>query len=89
MSGTITREDILRSTLFHIQLNQFQYIDNFPEKVADVIEKCIAERGITDFEKIKRRLYRISTSFFRINKVKRREFYEGLFRRIKNLMDRL
>ncbi len=86
--ATVSREDILRMTLFHIQLNRFQYIDNFPEKVADVIQRYVVERGIRDYEKIKRQFYRIDTSFFRINGVAKRTFYEGLFRRIKNLLQR-
>ncbi|MHA1742563.1 MAG: hypothetical protein ACTSVD_10805 [Candidatus Thorarchaeota archaeon] len=85
--GSISREDILRSTLFHIQLNRCQYIDNFPEQVTNVLQEYVLEKGVDDYAKIRRKLYSINTSFFRINKIKKRDFYEGLYRRIKNLTE--
>ncbi len=82
----ISREDILRSTLFHIQMSRCQYIDDFPVEVTNILEKCIVKEGIEDFSKIRRKLYRINTSFFRINKIEKRKFFDGLFRRIENLL---
>ncbi|MHA1904610.1 MAG: hypothetical protein ACXADL_02475 [Candidatus Thorarchaeota archaeon] len=82
--ASITSEDILQSTLFHIQIKQCQYIDNFPEAVTKVFVKMMDKNGISDYSSMKRRLYRINTSFFEINKDKTRksEFYESLYERI-------
>jgi hypothetical protein len=82
----ISRSEILRNTLFHIQIKQCQYIDNFPEAVTSVIESAVGKKGLKDYEKVKRRLYRIRTNFFRINqgKTKKKDFFEGLYARIKN-----
>ncbi|MFX1368120.1 MAG: hypothetical protein ACFFAY_05965 [Promethearchaeota archaeon] len=81
-----SRKEILRSTLFHIQLKQCQYIDNFPEAVADIFDGSIKNNRLRKYEEIKRRLYRIKTSFFEINKskIKKRDFFESLYSRISN-----
>jgi len=70
--------------LFHIQLNQCQYIDNFPEYVAKIFDDNIDGRGIRKYDNLKPKLYRIKTNFFSINKGKIRKgaFFEGLYRRI-------
>lgn len=83
-NGTAKREHILQSTLFHIQVNQCQYIDNFPEAVTTVFQDMIQKKKIRDFEVVKKKLYRISTSFFEINKqkVSKKDFFEGLYRRV-------
>ena len=81
----INKDDILQSTLFHIQVNNCQYIDNFPEVVADTFNKMINVNGIKAYKDMKRKLYRIDTSFFKINShLKKRDFYLGLFERISN-----
>jgi hypothetical protein len=82
----ISRSEILRNTLFHIQIKQCQYIDNFPEAVTSVLESAVGKKGLMDYEKVKRRLYRIRTNFFRINqgKTTKKSFFEGLYERIKN-----
>lgn len=83
-NGSNRREHILQSTLFHIQVNQCQYIDNFPEAVTSVFDDMIQKKKMRDFEVVKKRLYRISTSFFEINKkkVSKKDFFEGLYRRV-------
>ncbi|MGY5854118.1 MAG: hypothetical protein RTU92_11165 [Candidatus Thorarchaeota archaeon] len=85
--SAITRDEILQSTLFHIQLKRLEYIDNFPDSVADMFTKIVSEKGFSEFNKIKRRLYRISTSFFSINKenISKREFYQGLYQRLTRI----
>lgn len=84
---SINKDTILRSTLFHIQLKQCQYIDNFPEAVANVFEKNVERGKLRDYEKLKRKLYRISTSFFEVNKrIKKRDFFESLYQRIARVM---
>ena len=82
-NASTRREHILQSTLFHIQVNQCQYIDSFPETVTSVLHDMLKKR-IRDFEVVKKKLYRINTSFFEINKakVRKKEFYEGLYRRV-------
>ena len=82
---TVKHEDILRSTLFHIQLKQCQYIDNFPEKITEIFQSCCVGKKIKPFNDMKRRLYRIKTNFFDINgdKIQKRDFYIGLYNRIK------
>jgi len=44
----------------------------------------IQKKKMRDFEVVKKRLYRISTSFFEINKkkVSKKDFFEGLYRRV-------
>ena len=79
-SRSISRHDILRSTLFHIQVNSCQFIDDFPEVVASVFDNAVDRRGLKDYAEIKRKLYRIKTSFFKIKK----EFFEGLYKRLEN-----
>jgi hypothetical protein len=83
-SGNTRRQHILQSTLFHIQINQCQYIDNFPEAVTSVLQDMIQKRKLRDFEVVKRKLYRINTSFFEINKEKigKKDFFEGLYKRV-------
>ncbi|TFF91458.1 hypothetical protein EU546_08590 [Candidatus Thorarchaeota archaeon] len=83
-SAAISKEQILKSTLFHIQIKQCEYIDNFPEAVTSVFEKMIDENGIKDYKDMTRRLYRIDTNFFKINqdKVKKKGFFESLYERI-------
>ena len=82
----ITRDDILRSTLFHIQIKQCQYIDNFPEKVTSIIDNAVGKKRLKKYDDIKNKLYRIKTNFFTINKgkVKKKDFFEGLYERIRN-----
>ncbi|MFW9907191.1 MAG: hypothetical protein ACFFEF_01340 [Candidatus Thorarchaeota archaeon] len=81
----VTRDDILRSTLFHIQLKCCQYIDNFPEAVTDVFESNLRGKKLRSYDALKNRLYRIKTNFFDINsdKIKKRDFFLGLYERIK------
>ncbi len=81
---SINKESILKSTLFHIQLKQCQYIDDFPEMVADVFEKSVERGRLREYDKLKRKLYRISTSFFEVNKsiIKKKDFFESLYKRI-------
>ncbi|MGY5859903.1 MAG: hypothetical protein RTU63_11090 [Candidatus Thorarchaeota archaeon] len=80
----ISRTDILQSTLFHIQVKQCQYIDNFPEAVATIIDTAVGKRKLKDYETVKRRLYRIRTNFFKINEIKKKDFFEGLYSRLQN-----
>jgi hypothetical protein len=82
----ISRTEILRNTLFHIQVKQCQYIDDFPEAVATILDTAVEKRRIKDYKQVKNRLYRIKTNFFQINrgKTKKKDFFEGLYRRIKN-----
>jgi len=82
---SVTKDDILRSTLFHIQINRCEYIDDFPEAVSEVFDKMIDENGMPSYKKLKRNLYKIDTSFFSINKgkTKKKDFYEGLYERIE------
>ncbi len=80
----ISRTDILQSTLFHIQVKQCQYIDNFPEKVTTIIESAVGKRRLKDYDAVKRRLYRIKTNFFKINQINKKDFFEGLYERIQN-----
>ncbi|MFW9888770.1 MAG: hypothetical protein ACFFER_11330 [Candidatus Thorarchaeota archaeon] len=83
-SRSINRDAIIKSTLFHIQLKQCQYIDNFPEAVADVFEKNVFRGRLRKYQELKRKLYRISTSFFEVNKgIKKKEFFESLYDRIR------
>ena len=74
----------MQSTLFHIQVKQCQYIDNFPEKVANIIDSAVGKRKLKDYETVKNRLYRIKTNFFKINEIKKKDFFEGLYARIQN-----
>ncbi|MFW9966069.1 MAG: hypothetical protein ACFFEA_02870 [Candidatus Thorarchaeota archaeon] len=84
MSRSINRNAIIQSTLFHIQLQQCQYIDDFPEAVADVFEKNVYRGRLKKYQELKRKLYRIRTNFFEVNKdIKKKEFYESLYNRIK------
>lgn len=78
----ISRNDILRNTLFHIQVKQCQYIDNFPEVVTSIFESSIERNGFKKYDVVKRRLYRIKTNFFKINNIKKNEFFEGLYTRL-------
>lgn len=82
----ISRDDILRSTLFHIQIKQCQYIDNFPEKVTSIIDNAVGKKRLKQYSEIKNKLYRIKTNFFTINKgkIKKKDFFEGLYERIRN-----
>ena len=82
----ISRDDILRSTLFHIQIKQCQYIDNFPEKVTSIIDNAVGKKRLKKYSEIKNKLYRIKTNFFTINKgiIKKKDFFEGLYERITN-----
>ncbi len=83
-SAAINRDQILKSTLFHIQIKRCEYIDDFPEAVTSIFQKMIDENGIKDYKDMKRRLYRIDTNFFKINqdKVKKKGFFESLYDRI-------
>jgi hypothetical protein len=83
-SRSISRHDILRSTLFHIQVNSCQFIDDFPEVVASVFDDAVDRKGLKDYAEIKRKLYRIKTSFFKINAIKKKDFFEGLYKRLEN-----
>lgn len=80
----ISRTDILQSTLFHIQIKQCQYIDNFPEKVADIVDSAVGKKRMKKYADIKNRLYRIKTNFFKINDIKKKDFFEGLYQRLQN-----
>ena len=80
----ISKTDILQSTLFHIQVKQCQYIDNFPEEVTTILDSAVGKRKLKDYEAVKRRLYRIRTNFFKINKIKKKDFFEGLYARLQN-----
>ena len=83
-SQSINRDAIIQSTLFHIQLKQCQYIDNFPEAIADVFVRNVTRGRLKKYEDLKRKLYRIKTNFFDVNKgIKKKEFYESLYSRIK------
>ena len=83
--ATVIHKDILRSTLFHIQLKQCQYIDNFPEKVTEIFKASYDGKKFKSYNDMKRRLYRVKTNFFDINgsKIQKRDFYIGLYDRIK------
>jgi len=83
-SRCISRTEILRNTLFHIQIKQCQYIDDFPEAVASILDTAVEEDGMKEYESVKRRLYRIRTNFFKINDIKKKDFFEGLYTRIQN-----
>ena len=80
----MAQTDILRSTLFHIQLKQCQYIDNFPETVSEIFQSMYDGKKLKPYDDMKRRLYRIKTNFFDINgeKIVKRDFYLGLYNRI-------
>lgn len=80
---TITRDQILRKTLLHIQLKRCQYIDDFPERVTSVFEAASDRRGIRRYEALKDRLFGIDTNFFRVNKISRDDFFRGLYQRVK------
>ncbi|MBY8996108.1 MAG: hypothetical protein KGD60_00155 [Candidatus Thorarchaeota archaeon] len=82
----ISRTDILQSTLFHIQIKQCQYIDNFPEAVTSIIDNAVGKKRLKKYSEIKNRLYRIKTNFFTINhgKIKKKDFFEGLYERLEN-----
>ncbi len=82
----ISRKDILSSTLFHIQIKQCQYIDNFPEAVTTIIHNAVGKKKLKNYSEIKNKLYRIKTSFFTINKgkIRKKDFFEGLYERIEN-----
>ncbi|MFW9787623.1 MAG: hypothetical protein ACFFE2_03395 [Candidatus Thorarchaeota archaeon] len=82
----ISRADILRSTLFHIQIKQCQYIDNFPEAVTTIINNAVGKKRLKKYSEIKNKLYRIKTNFFTINKgkIKKKDFFEGLYERLEN-----
>lgn len=79
----ISRSEILQSTLFHIQIRQCQYIDTFPEKVTTIINTAVGKKRMKKYAEVKNRLYRIKTNFFRINTIKKKEFFEGLYVRIE------
>lgn len=86
-SRSTNRNAIIQSTLFHIQLKQCQYIDDFPEAVADVFEKNVHRGRLKKYQDLKRKLYRIKTSFFDVNKdIRKKEFFESLYDRIKRLI---
>ncbi|MFW9978839.1 MAG: hypothetical protein ACFFEJ_12220 [Candidatus Thorarchaeota archaeon] len=88
-TASVIQEDILKSTLLHIQMKQCQYIDNFPETVASIFSSMRVGNRLKPYEDMKRKLYRISTSFFDINsKIKKREFYLGLYDRIQRAIKR-
>jgi len=80
----ITKSDILRNTLFHIQVRQCQYIDTFPEKVTTIIDTAVGKRRMKNYVVVKNRLYRIKTNFFKINSIKKKDFFEGLYQRIES-----
>ena len=83
-SRCISKTEILRNTLFHIQVKQCQYIDDFPEVVASVIDTAVEGNNLKEYNSVKRRLYRIKTNFFKINNIKKKDFFEGLYTRIQN-----
>jgi len=52
--------------------------------VADVFEKNVYRGRLKKYQELKRKLYRIRTNFFEVNKdIKKKEFYESLYNRIK------
>jgi hypothetical protein len=65
-------------------VKQCQYIDNFPEAVTKIITTAVGKRKLKDYETVKRRLYRIRTNFFKINEIKKKDFFEGLYERLQN-----
>ncbi len=80
----ISKTDILQSTLFHIQVKQCQYIDDFPEAITTIIDSAVGKLKLKGYETVKRRLYRIRTNFFKINEIKKKDFFEGLYARLQN-----
>jgi len=86
---SVIQEDILKSTLLHIQMKQCQYIDDFPESVATIFSTMRVGSKLKPYDDMKRKLYRISTSFFDINKkIQKRDFYLGLYDRIQRIIKR-
>lgn len=82
--ASVMQEDILKSTLFHIQMKRCQYIDDFPETVASIFSSMCVGKRLKPYDDMKRKLYRINTNFFDINnKIKKRDFYLGLYERIQ------
>jgi hypothetical protein len=65
-------------------VKQCQYIDNFPEAVTNIIDSAVGKKKLKDYETVKRRLYRIRTNFFKINEIKKKDFFEGLYSRLQN-----
>ncbi|TFG31685.1 hypothetical protein EU527_11870 [Candidatus Thorarchaeota archaeon] len=80
----ISRTEILRNTLFHIQVKQCQYIDDFPEAVTSIFDSAVERKGFKEYDAVRRKLYRIKTNFFKINNIKKKEFFEGLYTRLQN-----
>lgn len=88
-SASVIQEDILKSTLLHIQMKQCQYIDDFPEAVASIFTSMRSGKKLQPYDDMKRKLYRITTSFFDINKkIEKRDFYLGLYDRIQRVIKR-
>ncbi len=88
-SVSVSQEDILKSTLFHIQMKRCQYIDHVPETVASIFTSMCKGNKLKPYDDMKRKLYRINTSFFDINdKIEKREFYLGLYERIQRQISR-
>ncbi len=83
------QETILKSTLLHIQLERCQYIDDFPETVASIFSSMCDGSTLKPYDELKRKLYRINTNFFDLNKkVKKRNFYLRLYDRVQRRINR-
>ncbi|MBS3795038.1 MAG: hypothetical protein KGY80_09085 [Candidatus Thorarchaeota archaeon] len=82
--AALEQSEILDGTLFHIQINRCQYIDSFPEKVANVFKENMNGHLVNDFKEIRDDLSEIETNFFKINKkrINEEEFYRTLYERI-------
>ncbi|MGV9103567.1 MAG: hypothetical protein ACOC38_10045 [Promethearchaeia archaeon] len=82
--AALEQSEILDGTLFHIQVNHCQYIDDFPEEVANVFKENMSGHLVKDFDTIKDDLKKIDTNFFKINKsrINKEEFYKSLYERI-------
>lgn len=52
--------------------------------MATVLDGAVTKNGIREYNEIKRKLYRIKTNFFKINSIKKRDFFQGLYQRIEN-----
>jgi hypothetical protein len=52
--------------------------------VTKIIDSAVGKRKLKDYETVKRRLYRIKTNFFKINEIKKKDFFEGLYSRLQN-----
>ena len=49
-----------------------------------VFDTAVGKRKLKDYQSVKNRLYRIKTNFFKINEIKKKDFFEGLYTRLQN-----